>query len=175
VVELLWTGGYIYQKNTGGDFYVWLGTNWAKALDPSLGGVSADSTAIPKAAYIIDQLNNTWTLNGSYIYKKYFVNDSTIQNPYAYNVQLLLWYGGLIYHQGTGGQFYVLPPNTDGPWKSCSDPRINKTVNTGSFYGVNGHWDYYGYMAPDGSFPLSPSTVASTEKSLGCSIYRIGC
>jgi hypothetical protein len=38
------------------------------------------------------------------------VNGSVYRNGLAadntYNVSMLIWYGGVIYHEGTGGQFY---------------------------------------------------------------------
>lgn len=47
----------------------------------------------------------------------------------TYNVSLLLWYGGAIYHEGTGGQFYGW--NGAG-WFACNDPRLGGTSADGA-------------------------------------------
>nr|WP_241017268.1 hypothetical protein [Paraburkholderia sp. Ac-20342] len=157
VTTLLWYSGSVYQENTSGAFYQWTGSGWVASLDPRLGGTSVDGTVIPSASYIIDKSNNVWTVSNGYIYR------NKIQDPYSYNVSLLLWYGGLIFQRGTGGQFYVLTCN--GNWLPCADPRIAATATPGAFYGVNGHYDY----------PFSPAQVVSALRSLGCTTYRIGC
>lgn len=157
VATLLWYSGSVYQENTGGDFYQWTGTRWVPSLDPRLGGISADGTAIPPAARIIDKSNNIWTLSNGYIYK------NNVKDPYSYNVSLLLWYGGMIYQSGTGGQFYVLTFN--GNWLPCADPRIAAVAAPGAFYGINGHFDY----------PFTPAQVVGALRALGCTTYRLGC
>ncbi|OLL30910.1 hypothetical protein BTH42_14090 [Burkholderia sp. SRS-W-2-2016] len=157
VTLLLWYGGSVYQENTGGDFYRYTGSGWEYSLDPRLGGVSADGTTLPSASYIIDKSNNIWTLSAGYIYR------NSVKDPYSYNVSLLLWYGGLIYQSGTGGQFYVLTFN--GNWLPCADPRIAAVATAGAFYGINGHHDY----------PFTPSQVVAALRGLGCTTYRVGC
>jgi hypothetical protein len=157
VIMLLWVGGYVYQENTSKAFYKWTGTKWVASLDPRLGGTSADGTAIPPASYIIDKANNQWTLSNGYIYK------NGVKDAVSYNVGMLLWYGGMIYQQGTGGQFYVKTwMNT---WVPCSDPRVNLAATAGSFYGINGHYDY----------PFTPTQVVTALQALGCTTYRVGC
>nr|WP_242538551.1 hypothetical protein [Trinickia acidisoli] len=157
VVMLLWYGGSVYQENTSKAFYQYTGTTWIQCLDPRLGGTSADGTAIPPASYIIDKQSNEWTMTGGYIYK------NGVKDPYSYNVSMLLWYGGMIYQEGTGGQFYVLTwMNT---WKPCSDPRINLAATPGSFYGMNGHYDY----------TFTPTQVVAALQAIGCTTYRVGC
>jgi hypothetical protein len=157
VTMLLWYNGSIYQENTSGNFYQWTGSTWVQCLDPRLGGTSADRTAIPPASYIIDKSNNIWTLSNGFIYK------NSVKDPYSYNVSLLLWYGGMIYQSGTGGQFYVLTWN--GNWLPCADPRIAAAATPGAFYGMNGHYDY----------PFTPAQVVGALRSLGCTTYRLGC
>ncbi|MGG1943840.1 hypothetical protein AB1286_03405 [Trinickia sp. NRRL B-1857] len=157
VIMLLWYGGSVYQENTSKAFYQYTGTTWVQCLDPRLGGTSADGTAIPPAPYIIDKQNNQYTLSNGYIYK------NGVKDPYSYNVSLLLWYGGMIYQEGTGGQFYVKTwMNT---WKPCRDPRINMAATAGAFYGINGHYDY----------PFTPTQVVTALQALGCTTYRVGC
>lgn len=49
VVLLLWFGGFIYQKNSAGDFYKWSGTAWSLTPDPRLstgGGGGTSPTTI---------------------------------------------------------------------------------------------------------------------------------
>ncbi len=157
VIALLWIGGYVYQENTSKAYYKWTGSGWTPSLDPRLGGISADGTAIPPAPYIIDRANNQWTLANGFIYK------NGVKDPDSYNVALLLWYGGMIYQQGTGGQFYVR--TWMSKWVPCRDPRINLAATAGCFYGINGHYDY----------GLTPTQVVSTLQALGCSTYRVGC
>lgn len=157
VTLVLWYGGGIYHKGTGSQFYSWTGSTWVATNDPRLGGTSADGTTIPSATYIIDKTGAMWTLVNGVIYK----NGATVGN--TYNVTLVLWYGGKIWHQGTGGQFYVI---TDvAGWLPCSDPRIASAAVAGSFYGVNGHYDY----------TYTPSQLVSILKGLGCTSYRVGC
>jgi hypothetical protein len=157
VSMLLWYNGSVYQENTSGNFYQWTGSTWVQCLDPRLGGPSADGTAIPPASYIIDKSNNIWTLSNGYIYK------NSVKDPYSYNVSLLLWYGGLIFQSGTGGQFYVMTPA--GKWLPCADPRIAAAATPGAFYGINGHYDY----------PFTPAQVVGALRALGCTTYRLGC
>src|ERR1700757_4866869 len=62
--------------------------------------VSANGTKIPPATSITDTQGSVWTLSGGSVYK------DGVKAGNNYNVTLVLWYGGAIYHQGTGGQFY---------------------------------------------------------------------
>ncbi|MEM5433706.1 hypothetical protein [Paraburkholderia diazotrophica] len=157
VSMVLWYGGGVYHQGTGGQFYGWNGTTWIACNDPRLGGTSADGTAIPSASYIIDKVGNVWTVVSGVIYR----NNNTVGN--TYNVSLLLWYGSKIWHCGTGGQFYVY---TDaGTWLPCNDPRIVSAATAGTFYGINGHYDYR----------YTPDQIVSIMKSMGCSTYRVGC
>ena len=157
VSMLLWYNSSVYQENTSGNFYRWTGSTWVQCQDPRLGGTSADGTTIPPASYIIDKSNNIWTVSNGFIYK------NNVKDPYSYNVSLLLWYGGLIYQSGTGGQFYVMTPA--GKWVPCADPRIAAAATPGAFYGMNGHYDY----------PFTPAQVVSALRALGCTTYRLGC
>jgi hypothetical protein len=154
---LLWYNGSVYGQNTSKDFYQFIGPSWKQCLDPRLGGTSADGTAIPPAPYIIDKANNQWTLSNGYIYK------NGIKDAVSYNVSLLLWFGGLIYQEGTGGHFYVRSPS--GTWKPCADPRIVKAAQAGRFYGINGHYDY----------AFTPAQTVTALQALGCTTYRLGC
>jgi hypothetical protein len=119
---------------------------------------SADYTAIPGASSITDSLGSIWTVSNGVIYR----NGQTVGN--TYNVSLLLWYGGKVWHIGTGGQFYVLSGNDT--WVQCSnDPRVAIPGTVGSFYGMNGHFDY----------TYTPAQIISMLKALGCTTYRVGC
>ncbi|SIT45544.1 conserved exported hypothetical protein [Paraburkholderia piptadeniae] len=120
-------------------------------------GASPDGTAIPSASSIIDKMGSKWTVSNGVIYR----NGSTVGN--TYNVSLLLWYGGKMWHIGTDGQFYV---HTDlDKWLPCSDPRVAVGAPPGSFYGINGHFDY----------TYTPAQLISILKSMGCTNYRVGC
>jgi len=155
VTLVLWYGGAIYHQGTGGQFYRWTGSTWIASNDPRT--TSADGTTIPSASYIIDKVGNVWTVANGVIYRNY----KTVGN--TYNVSLLLWYGGKIWHRGTGGQFYVC---TDlSTWLPCNDPRIVAAATAGTFYGINGHYDYR----------YTPAQIVSIMKSMGCSTYRVGC
>jgi hypothetical protein len=118
---------------------------------------SADATFIPAAGSITDALGSIWTVVNGVIYR----NGQTVGN--TYNVSLLLWYGGKIWHIGTGGQFYVLTGNDT--WAQCNDPRVAIAGTPGSFYGMNGHFDY----------TYTPAQIISMLKALGCTTYRVGC
>ncbi|MDN7184112.1 hypothetical protein M0D69_40100, partial [Caballeronia sp. SEWSISQ10-4 2] len=137
----------------------------ALAGSPLLGAVSAhaavtasaDATAIPGASSITDSLGSIWTVSNGVIFR----NGQTVGN--TYNVSLLLWYGGKVWHSGTGGQFYVLTGNDT--WVQCNDPRVAIPGAVGSFYGMNGHFDY----------TYTPAQIISMLKALGCTTYRVGC
>jgi hypothetical protein len=78
------------------------------------------------------------------------------------NVSLLLWYGGKLWYRTTGGQFYVC---TDvEQWLACSDPRVPAAAASGTFHGINGHYDYR----------YTPAQVVSIMNNMGCSTYRVG-
>ena len=118
---------------------------------------STDGTVIPSATSIVDRLLNVWTLRNGFIYK------NGIKDKDSYNVSLLLWHGGMIYQQGTGGQFYVM--TWANRWLPCADPRTPMTVPAGAFYGINGHFDY----------PFTPQQIVAALQALGCTSYRVGC
>jgi hypothetical protein len=154
VTLVLWYGGAIYHRGTSGQFYQWTGSTWIASNDPR---TSADGTTIPSASYIIDKVGAMWTVVNGIIYR----NTQTVGN--TYNVSLLLWYGGKIWHRGTGGQFYVC---TDlSTWLPCNDPRIVIAATAGTFYGINGHYDYR----------YTPAQIVSIMQNMGCSTYRVGC
>ncbi|WP_345816224.1 hypothetical protein AAGS40_18495 [Paraburkholderia sp. PREW-6R] len=158
---LLWYGGSLYCRGTDGQFYAWNGSIWNICNDPRLGGTSADGTTLPASPYIIDQTGAIWTLVDDVIYR----NGATV--GVNYNVSLVLWLGGKIWHVGTGGQYYV---NVDGrnvaaQWLPCSDPHTPVSFDPGMFYGMNGHFDY----------TYTPTQVVAFMKAMRCSTYRVGC
>ena len=118
---------------------------------------STDGTVIPSASQIVDRQGNVWTVKSGFIYK------NGVKDAGSYNVSLLLWYGGMIYQRGTGGQFYVM--TWAKRWLPCTDPRISLAVPTGAFYGMNGHYDY----------PFTPQQLIASLQALGCTSYRVGC
>lgn len=115
---------------------------------------SPDGTTIPSASSITDNGGNVWTVSGGVIYR----NGGTVGN--TYNVSVLLWYGGMVYHCGTGSQWYVVLNDT---WRPCTDPRIALAAPAGLMYGVNGHYDTQ----------LSPATIADRMSGLGASVFRV--
>src|SRR5690349_1492395 len=84
---------------------------------------SANGTAIPPAASITDNQGALWTLMNGSVYR------SGVMAGNTYNVTLLLWYGNVMYHQGTGGQFYGWNGTT---WLACNDPRLGGTSADGT-------------------------------------------
>jgi hypothetical protein len=118
---------------------------------------SANGTNIPSAASITDGSGNVWTLANGLIY------ENGVKDPSSVNVSLLLWYGGILYQCGTGGQFFVR--TWVHVWVVCSDPRIAVAATAGTFYGTNGHYNY----------PFTPDQTVAALKALGCTIYRLGC
>jgi hypothetical protein len=150
--------GTIYVENTSSKWFAWTGTAWQACPDPRVTVTSADGTLMPPASSIIDWSGATWTVSNGVISK----NGSVV--GINYNVTLVLWYGGKIYCKNTSGQWYV---NTAvaAQWLACSDPRTAVAATAGSFYGVNGHYDY----------TYTPAQIVSTLKGLGCTSYRVGC
>ena len=119
--------------------------------------MSADGTSIPSGTSIIDGYGTTWTVNNGVVNR----NGSPV--GVSYNVALLLWYRGKMWHQNTSGYFYVC--NDMGQWLPCSDPRVAVAATPGMFYGINGHFDY----------TYSPTQLVSILKNMGCNSYRVGC
>ncbi|HEX7932883.1 MAG TPA: hypothetical protein VF573_07410 [Paraburkholderia sp.] len=156
VSMLIWYGGVIYHEGTGGQFYGWGGSNWFATNDPRLGGTSADGTTIPNASYIIDKVGAIWTVSNGVVLR----NNAAVGT--TSNVALLLWYGGKLWCRSTGGQFYVCSDAEQ--WLPCSDPRMSIAAASGTFHGVNGHYDYR----------YTPTDVVSIMRNMGCSTYRVG-
>jgi hypothetical protein len=117
---------------------------------------SPDGTTIPSAPSITDNGGNVWTVSGGVIYR----NGATVGD--TYNVSLLLWYGGVVYHVGTGGAWYACWNST---WQHCTDPRTPLAAPAGMMYGVNGHYDY----------GFTPARIVGFLQGLGCSTYRVNC
>ncbi|MFP3466473.1 fascin domain-containing protein [Leifsonia sp. SIMBA_070] len=115
---------------------------------------SPDGTTIPSATSIIDNGGNTWTLSNGVVYR----NGATVGN--TYNVTVVLWYGGMVYHRGTGGQWYVCP---NGVWLKVTDPRIPLSAPAGLMYGINTHHDT----------ALSPTDIAAALGALGATMLRV--
>lgn len=115
---------------------------------------SLDGTTIPSAASITDNGGAVWTLSGGVIYR----NGATVGN--TYNVTVLLWYGGMVYHSGTGGQWYVC---LNDVWLKVTDPRVALAAPAGMMYGVNTHYDT----------ALSPVAVVAAMGAVGASVLRI--
>ena len=99
------TGGHILVALGGagaGEAIAASNTTSTTSVSTTATAVSADGAVIPSATSIVDHLANVWTLNNGFIYK------NGVKDKDSYNVSLLLWYGGMIYQRGTGGQFYVM-------------------------------------------------------------------
>jgi hypothetical protein len=158
VVLAMCFNGNIYVENTSNQWYQWTGTAWQSCSDPRNGTTSPDGTTIPSASNIIDKTGAVWTLVNGVIRK----NGVVVGNNYGVN--LVLWYGGKIYCRNTSGQFYA-NAEVASQWLPCSDPRIAVAATAGSFFGMNGHFDY----------TYSPAQVIAILKGLGCSSYRVGC
>jgi hypothetical protein len=158
VVLALWINGSIYHENASGQFYQWNGSAWGSCIDPRLGTVSADGTTLPSAPYILDKSGAKWTLVNGVVYK-----NGTVVGV-NYNVSLVLWYGGKIYHCNTSGHFYA-NAEVSSQWLACTDPRIAVAPAAGSFFGINGHYDY----------TYTPAQLVTTLKAMGCTSYRVGC
>jgi hypothetical protein len=123
----------------------------------AVSNASPDATMIPPASSIIDKQGRVWTVSGGIIYR-----DGTVVGN-NYNVALLMWYGGMMWHTNTSGQCYVW---TDAAgWLQASDPRHASAATPGNFYGINGHWDD----------PYTPAQIVAILKGLGCSTFRVGC
>ncbi|AFT89424.1 hypothetical protein [Paraburkholderia phenoliruptrix] len=153
---LLWYGGVVYHQGTGGQFYGWSGSAWYACGDPRLGVTSADGTTIPNASYIIDKAGAIWTVASGVVLRNNVAVGATS------NVSLLLWYGGKVWYRAAGGQFYVC--NDVDQWLPCADPRIPVAAASGTFHGINGHYDYR----------YTPAQVVSIMQNMGCSTYRVG-
>jgi hypothetical protein len=63
-----------------------------------------------------------------------------------------------------GGSYSLGGCGGSGSAESTSQPQ-SFPAKTGSFYGINGHYDYR----------YSPAQIVSIMKMLGCSTYRVGC
>ncbi|WP_144109680.1 hypothetical protein [Paraburkholderia sp. BCC1886] len=132
----------------------------AKVATPA-SSTSASGATLPAASALTDSYGAVWTLVNGVVYK----NGATVGN--TYNVSLVLWYGGKIWHCGTDDQFYVNVDvrNDTRQWLPCTDPRIAVAATPGRFYGMNGHYDY----------TYTPAHLISMLKAMGCTTYRVGC
>jgi hypothetical protein len=119
---------------------------------------STSGTLMPPASSITDNAGGVWTLSNGVVSR----NGAVV--GINYNVALVLWYGGKVYHCNTGGQFYV-NAEVASQWLPCSDPRIAAAATAGSFYGINGHYDY----------TYTPAQLVTILKAMGCTTYRVGC
>ncbi|MFD3400434.1 hypothetical protein ACFWUU_07165 [Kribbella sp. NPDC058693] len=133
-------------------FITTAGTPYAAAGDSP--NASPEGTTIPSATSITDNGGAVWTVSGGVIYR----NGSTVGE--TYNVSVLLWYGGRVYHCGTGGQWYVC---FNDVWRKVTDPRTALSAPAGLMYGVNGHYDTQ----------LSPAVIADRMSGLGASVFRV--
>ncbi|KAA1006837.1 hypothetical protein FVF58_25105, partial [Paraburkholderia panacisoli] len=97
VALALWYNGSIYHQNKSGQFYQWNGSAWVSTIDPRLGSISADGTTLPSAPYIIDKSGSKWTLVNGIVYR-----NGVAAGP-NFNVALVLWYGGKVYHCNKSG------------------------------------------------------------------------
>lgn len=158
VILALCFNGNIYVENTSSQFYQWTGSTWQSTSDPRQGTTSPDGTTMPSAPNIVDKTGAVWTLTNGVISR----NGAVVGNNY--NVSLVLWYGGKIYCRNTSGQFYA-NAEVAAQWLPCSDPRIATAATAGSFFGINGHFDY----------TYTPTQLISILKGLGCTSYRVGC
>jgi hypothetical protein len=157
VTQVLWVRSGIYAQGTGGQWYGWNGSSWFACNDPRLGGTSTDGTVVPPAQYIIDKNGAVWTMTGGVVYRDNAPVGTTS------NASLLLWYGGKLWYQNTSGQFYVC--NFLDQWLVCTDPRTAVPATSGSFFGINGHYDYL----------YTPAQLVSIMRNMGCTTYRVGC
>ncbi|AME26859.1 hypothetical protein [Burkholderia sp. PAMC 26561] len=159
-VLMLWYSSTIYHQNTSGKFYSWSGSGWSACLDPrSEKGTSPNGTTIPSGAYINDAEGRRWTVANGVVYREGVVAGIN------YNVALLLWYAGMIWHKNTSGQFYVWSGVGAAGWLHATDPRIPVPATAGTFFGMNGHFDYR----------YTPAQVVAILKGMGISTYRVGC
>ncbi|MEM5436152.1 hypothetical protein [Paraburkholderia diazotrophica] len=157
VTLLLWYGGAVYHQGTGGQFYGWNGTTWFACIDPRLGGTSVDGTTIPASPYIIDKAGALWTVANGVVLR----NNAAV--GVTSNVSMLLWYGGKLWYRSTDGLFHVC--SDIDQWMPCSDPRIAVAATSGTFHGINGHYDYR----------YTPAQIVTIMRNMGCSTYRVGC
>jgi hypothetical protein len=158
VTILLWYGSKMYHQNTAGQWYAWNGTDWLGTVNPRPSGLaSPNGSAVPPSASVTDAQGAVWTLVNGSVARNGVVDRSTS------NVAVLLWYNNTIYHQGTGGQWYGWSGTA---WGGSVDPRAQGTpVAAGTFYGMNGHFDY----------TYTPAQIVSILKTMGASTYRLSC
>jgi hypothetical protein len=87
VTLLLYDNNTIYQQNSAGGWWSWVGGTWASSTDPRL--VSSPSGAtIPNAAQITDPSGNVWAVAGGVIY------ENGAAAGYSADVTLLLYESG---------------------------------------------------------------------------------
>jgi hypothetical protein len=103
-VLVLYYDGLMYAENTGGVWYRWTGSGWTYigSGDPQS---SASGTMIPPATEIVDGSGNVWTMPsltspGNIIYE----NGSPTTGDGSH--VLVLYYGGSMYAENTGGLWY---------------------------------------------------------------------
>jgi hypothetical protein len=71
---------------------------------------------------IVDVVGNVWKIENSRVY------ENGTQDPYAYNVSMLLMYNNSAYNEDSSGKFSRW---TGSDWEKCDDPRAGATSDAG--------------------------------------------
>jgi hypothetical protein len=122
VTLLLYDNNTIYQQNSAGGWWSWVGGTWASSTDPRL--VSSPSGAtIPNAAQITDPSGNVWAVAGGVIY------ENGAAAGYSADVTLLLYESGVIYQENSAGGWWSW---SAGTWVGSSDPRTQSPSANGT-------------------------------------------
>lgn len=121
VTLMLYYNGFIYHENSLGNFYEMTGGTWVFAGgDPRL---SPSGSTIPSLSSITDSALNVWTLVSGQVAKNGTIDSSTS------GVVLILYYGNIIYHKNSVGNFYSW---SDSAWVYAGsvDPRVSASGTT---------------------------------------------
>lgn len=119
--------------------------------------VSVTGSTFKTDTAIIDDQGQAWSISPDS--NAWVLLNGSRAGP-SYNAASLLWYGGVLYHQNTSGNFYGWD-NTKKTWFASPDPRaalINKL-----FYGINAHWD----------FPNNPQALIRLMRDIGLTSIRM--
>jgi len=79
---------------------------------------SDNGMTVRAGAQIVDVVGNVWTIENSRVY------ENGTQDPYAYNVSMLLMYNNSAYNEDSSGKFSRW---TGSNWEKCDDPRADAT------------------------------------------------
>jgi len=115
LTQLYYHNSTVYFEDSDSAWKYWNGTAWVLTTSPIpvAPSTSADDTAVPPSANIVDGGSNVWTLVAGVVYK------NGVQAGYSANVVQLYWKTNVVYHKTSTGVWRSWNGST---WVTATDP-----------------------------------------------------